>query len=71
MLSDVLSNGAKAKWDEVMEDDIDIDTTGLQTRIIKLEAAFINLKKAIDTNDTQLKMKSEKAINILVGKVLV
>ena len=69
-LSDVLSNGTKSKWDDVMEDDDDEDKIGLKTRVIKLEAAFVNLKTAIDTNNTQLRVKAEKSINILTGKVL-
>ena len=69
-LSDVLSDGAKSKWDDVMEDDDDEDKIGLKTRVIKLEAAFVNLKTAIDTNNTQLRVKAEKSINILTGKVL-
>lgn len=70
MLSDILSSETKAKWDDVMEDDDDEDKIGLKTRVIKLEAAFVNLKTAIDTNDTQLRAKAEKSINILTGKVL-
>ena len=42
----------------------------LKNQIRDLEAAFVNLKTAIDTNNTQLRVKAEKSINILTGKVL-
>lgn len=70
MLTDVLSTGAKSKWDNSMEDDDDEEKIGLKTRIIKLEAAFINLKKAVEKYDSSLKSKAEKSIDVLTGKVL-
>ena len=70
MLSDVLSNGAKSKWDDVMEDDDDEEKIGLKTRVIKLEAAFINLKNAVEKHDSSLESKAKKSICILTGKVL-
>ena len=69
-LSDILSSGAKSKWDEVMEDDDDEDKIGLKTRVIKLEAAFINLKNAVEKHDSSLESKAKKSIGILTGKVL-
>ena len=69
-LSDVLSNGAKSRWDEVMEDDDDEEKIGLKTRVIKLEAAFINLKNAVEKHDSSLESKAKKSIGILTGKVL-
>ena len=69
-LSDILSSGAKSKWDEVMEDDDDEEKIGLKTRVIKLEAAFINLKNAVEKHDSSLESKAKKSIGILTGKVL-
>ena len=70
-LSDILSDGAKAKWDDIMEDDEDEDKTGIKTRVLKLEAAFCNLKTAIDTKDEKLRTKSEKSIDTITKKVLI
>ena len=68
---EMLSRETKAKWDDVMEDDDDDkEKIGLKTRVIKLEAAFINLKNAVEKHDSSLESKAKKSIGILTGKVL-
>ena len=74
---EMLSRETKAKWDKAMNQKREVELDGevyekppLKNQIRDLEAAFVNLKTAIDTNNTQLRVKAEKSINILTGKVL-
>ena len=78
MLSDVLSDGAKAKWDEVMEKTETINYRGrnitlpsLKTQIITFEGKFMALKKAVDEKNSNLKCQILNDIEKLVSEVLI
>lgn len=78
MLSDILSNETKAKWDKVMiqeEKEVIRGRTfkipALKETIKTLEAKFMDLKDAVDSNDysSQNSLKSE--ISELIPEVLI
>ena len=78
MLSNVLSDSAKAKWDEVMERDETINYRGrnitlpsIKTQIITFEGKFMALKKAVDENIRYLKYDILDNIEYLIPEVLV
>ncbi len=78
MLSNVLSDGAKAKWDEVMERDETINYRGrnitlpsIKTQIITFEGKFMALKQAVDENIRYLKYDILDNIEYLIPEVLV
>ena len=77
ILTDMLSNETKAKWDKAMNQKREVELDGevyekppLKNQIRDLEEAFVKLKTAIDTNNTQLRTEAENSINILTEKVL-
>ena len=74
MLSDVLSDGAKAKWDKVMEQEEKEVIRGrtfkipaLKETIRTFEGKFIGLKQVVDKKNSNLKNDIEK----LVSEVLI
>ena len=78
MLSDILSNETKAKWDKVMTQEEKEVIRGrtfkipaLKETIKTLEAKFMDLKDAVDSNDysSQNSLKSE--ISELIPEVLI
>ncbi|OLA94121.1 MAG: hypothetical protein BHW64_05210 [Candidatus Melainabacteria bacterium LEY3_CP_29_8] len=77
-LSDVLSDGAKAKWDKIMyeksEKVIDGETyvkLPIRNQIIDLEAAFCKLKTAVNKRDYDTLNNTKQEISKLIPKVLI
>ena len=77
-LSDVLSNGAKSKWDDVMEKNKvieysrrEITLPSLKDNIIKLEGKFVSLKNAVDSNDYSLQNNIKQEIIEKISEVLI
>ena len=77
-LSDILSSGAKSKWDDVMEKNEVIEYRGreitlpsLKDNIIKLEGKFVSLKNAVDKNDYSAQSNLKSEISKLIPEVLV
>ena len=77
-LSDVLSDGAKSKWDEVMEKNEIIEYRGrkvllpsLKDNIIRLEDRFMELQHAVDYKNYSRQDSLKSEISKLIPEVLV
>ena len=77
-LSDVLSNGTKSKWDNVMEKEEKEVIRGrtfkipaLKETIRTLEGKFVSLKYAVDKNDYSAQSDLKSEISDLTSEVLV
>ncbi len=77
-LSDILSSGAKSKWDDVMEKNKvieysrrEITLPSLKDNIIKLEGKFVSLKNAVDSNDYSLQNNIKQEIIEKISEVLI
>ena len=77
-LSDVLSDGAKAKWDDVMEKEEKEVIKGrtfkipaLKETIRTLEGKFVSLKYAVDKNDYSAQSDLKSEISDLTSEVLI
>ena len=77
-LSDVLSNGTKSKWDEVMERNEIIEYRGrkvllpsLKDNIIRLEDRFMELQHAVDYKNYSRQDSLKSEISKLIPEVLI
>ncbi len=77
-LSDVLSHGAKAKWDDIMEKSETINYRGrditlpsLKTQIMTLEGKIMTLKNAVANNDYSAQSDAKQEIFKLIKEVLI
>ncbi len=78
MLSDVLSDETKDKWDDIMEKDEEITVNGrtatfnsLSSYITKLEKSFIKLKQAVDNKDYSSQNNIKQEISKTISEVLI